>query len=75
MPEHLSSSIWLYNSLFRKYDLAKCGSAMKQKRFIFTIFKIWGWYTTLFTIMKKFGLSEGISEVDCVQRLIPNGYA
>ena len=38
MPEHHSLSIWLYNSLFRKYDLAKFGKAMKQKRFIFTTF-------------------------------------
>ena len=56
MPEHHSLSIWLYNSLFRKYDLAKFGKAMKQKRFIFTTFNAWGWYTTLFTIMKDLGL-------------------
>ena len=56
MPEHLSGSIWLYSSLFRKYDLAKFGKAMKQKRFIFCVFSTWGWYTTLFTIMKELGL-------------------
>ena len=38
MPEHLSSSIWLYNSLFRKYDLAKSGIAMKQKKVYFHYF-------------------------------------
>ena len=32
MSEHHSLSIWLYNSLFRKYDLAKFGSTMKQKK-------------------------------------------
>ena len=37
MSEHHSLSIWLYNSVFRKYNLAKFGSAMEQKRFIFTI--------------------------------------
>ena len=56
MPEHNSWSIWLHNSLFRKYDLAKFGKAMKQNRFIFTIFNTWRWYTTLFTIMKELGL-------------------
>ena len=33
MPEHHSLSIWLYNSLFRKYDLAKFGNAMKKGLF------------------------------------------
>ena len=55
MPEHHSLSKCLYNSLFRKYNLPKFGSAMKQ-RFIFTIFNICGWYTTLFTFMKELGL-------------------
>ena len=40
MPEQHSLSVWLHNSLFRKYDLAKFGGAVKQKRFIFAIFNI-----------------------------------
>ena len=56
MPEHHSLSIWFYNFLFKKYYLAKFGSSLKQKRFIFTIFHVWGWYKTLFTIIKELGL-------------------
>ena len=41
MPEHHSLSIWLYNSLFKKYYLAKFGSAMKQKR-LFSPFLTYG---------------------------------
>ena len=32
MSEHHSLSTWLSNSLFRKYDLTKFGSTMKQKK-------------------------------------------
>ena len=67
---HAGTSFFI-NSLFRKHHLAKFGSSMKQKSFIFTIFNIWGWCATLFTIIKELG----ISEVDWVQRLVPKGCA
>ena len=71
MPEHHSLSIWLYKSLFGKYNLAKFRSAMNQKS-LFPPFLINVNDTQLSWQLWK--NMDCISEVDCVQRLVLKGY-
>ena len=72
MSEHHSLSTWLSNSLFRKYDLTKFGSTMKQKK-AYSPFLIYEDDTQLSLLL--WGTLDCVFEVDCVQRLAPKGYA